>query len=110
MAGGAPGDPESQRVRDTKEGHPFPHCGTDRARGESETKTPAQRSQEGKNEGRGGGQQLSRRGHPAQRAGEYLQGVVGGHPGPFHYRGWRAVQQLQRVLHCGKKSKGQSPR
>lgn len=34
----------------------------------------------------------------------YLQGVVGGHPRPLHHRGRGAVQQLQRVLHCGKKS------
>lgn len=50
------------------------------------------------------------RGPVGQWAGEYLQGVVGGHPGPLHHRGRGAVQQLQRVLHCGmRSSKGHIP-
>lgn len=34
---------------------------------------------------------------------QYLQGMVGGHgPRPLHGWGRGAVQQLQRILHCGK--------
>lgn len=46
---------------------------------------------------------------PGQRVWRYLHGVVGGQrPRPLHHGGRGAVQQLQRVLHCGKGGKGQS--
>lgn len=47
---------------------------------------------------------------PRPVSGQYLQWVVGGHgPRPLHHLGGGAVQQLQRILHCGKGGKEKSP-
>lgn len=41
---------------------------------------------------------------------QYLQGMVGSHgPRPLHGWGRGAVQQLQRILHCGKDGKEKRP-
>lgn len=88
--GGFLRETQRQRVRDTKGGPP------QRDRGDKH----AQNSQ-------GGSQPTSPAGEWAER---YLQRVVGGHgPRPLHSRGLGAVQELERIFHCGEGGKEKSP-